>query len=309
VAWVLRGLNGIENASLFATSLVVGQVALVAFVGYVAFLMLRGKPVRAAQLVPVGMMALPIAGGLIVSVNRLPAAAVSERFLSWSTPFWAGAVCALLRSWGRSTAAGWCALLFVVALSTAMLPALDTAWRRQRHSAYRLDVESAMHQTDVRWDGFGRIMVKPGQVYPVVARMRQDRRGVFADRRAALWGMPLKDHFALAPAAQCNASLSQPRQVPSGDTSAAMLLGYVWGGEDRRPEFAVFADRDGVLCGLGAVALDPLRKPAPNLPIGVPAREWSGFLNPLGHPPPYEIFLVLPGEREVCRVATWSGRF
>jgi hypothetical protein len=308
VAHVNRALDDEANRNLLADSTVVGKVAVVTFLALFVYSILRRATCRAEQIVPIGMMALTVAGGLLVSLNRLPfpSTAVSERFLSWATPFWVGAVCVLVRFCSRSNGAGWFALLLVVLLSSAMFASLDTFRREQDHTAFRLDMEAAMHQVDVRWDGFGRMFTDVEQVYSVVDRMRRDRRGFLADRRAALVGEPFNRHFDVAPAAACDARLVRGQWLKARNTKAAMLYGYV-GKRDRPLAFALFTDGLGVICGLGAVE----RRPAPKAVAGnrpePAATVWTGFLNARSHPAPYGVFLVLAGEREACRIATWGG--
>jgi hypothetical protein len=284
-----------------------GTIGLVGFAVYVAWVCARRA--RPGELLPIGLMAFSVTGSVVVTVNRLgfPMAAVSERFLTWTTLFWAGAACALVRplrgaAWGR-----WLALALAVLLSGLMVPGLTEARRRQQKTQFKLEREAAMHIAGVRWDGWSRIMTDPALVYPVVERLRRNRRNFFAAGRGDLLGAALAERYAVAPAGRCEVSLERWQHLGARDGLAFMLGGHVWDRERGRPPlFVLVTDAEQVIRGLGAVDTEHDRKRAEARGTDDRAAEWTAFVARRDYPVPYGVFAVLEGEREVCRLGVWG---
>jgi hypothetical protein len=302
-AHVAGTLGGFEKQQYFAIGSVGGAVGLAIFVVYVAYVWRRRPRLGGVEVLCAGLMAFTLAGGVLVALNRFmfPASAVSDRFLTWTTLFWMGALGAIVRlardrAWGAGFAF---AVLSLVSL--AMLPALGKLRAGQEGLRQKFARESAMHLSRVRWDQLAQVGIKrdPDAVYRVVERMRRDRHTFFSDGRGDLVGTPLARHYALAADGRCSGTITSLKPVEARDGPAAMLTGTIrGGGAQAAPTFVLLADSSGVIRGLGEI--DSRRSASEGA-------SWVGFIGGFDAAASYTAYGAVAGERAVCSGPVWNG--
>jgi hypothetical protein len=259
----------------------------------------------AVETLCVGLMAFTVAGGMLVAANRFmfPANAVSDRFLTWTTLFWIGALCAIVhlgreRPWG-----GWFAIALLGLVAACMVASLQQARRLQFNVRQNLARDAAMHLSGVRWDHLARVGIKkdPETVYRVAGRLRRERRSFFADGRGALSGMPLRERFAATVEDGCAGAVERLEEVDARDGPAAMVSGRLRPSAGAGvPSYLVIADSAAIIRGVGAIR--PLPDDVRSEGVG-----WIGFVDGFDASEPYTAYGVLGDGRSVCTAATWSG--
>jgi hypothetical protein len=310
LAHAAGGLRWLAPPESFDFARLAGTLGMGGFLAYAAWLLFRRSRAGSAELLFAGLMAFSATGGVILMLNRfaLPDTVVAERFLTWSSLFWMGGVSAagnLLRqrSWGPVLVAP-----LLAALSLSLVPSLLGARLQQDENRYQQQTAAAMHLSGVRWDTLGKVgMARQVTVYPVVERLKRDRRSFFADGRDRLLGAPLAERLRPAPAGSCSGSVEQGRRIDALDRPAALLSGRVSRGPRDRPlSFVVLSDRAGIIRGFGAIGTPARTEPSPQARAAAPpTAPWSGFVNGVRRSDRYTAWGVLEGDEGACPLGSW----
>jgi hypothetical protein len=305
VAPMLRGSPAVTSG----VGAVCGGVGLVGLAAYAVWLVVRRAAPSRVDVVALGLMTFGAVAGLLVALNRLGWGMMGqERFATWSTLFWIGAVWAIAtvvpsRPAHRLVFAG---ALALVAL--AATPSLDRARFQHRVRAQRLALEADMLVLDIRRDGevrYAALDARPDLIYRVTDRLRRDRRSIFATPAAALAGTRLDDHVVGAPAERCRGTIATLALLATRGMPAAKLSGYAWDDAGHAPpSFIVVTDRGGHVRGLGSMQLS----------LGASGSEgWEGgaaWTAYVPEPRPDDVYVVhgvLEGARAACRVGVTPG--
>ena len=310
VGWVAHGLGVSNGDTVFNLSTAAGAVGLVVFVTLGARRWAHPEWCRSRDLVAIGFMAFPIAGGLMVALNRLGFGVqmlTQLRFVTWSTLFWIGAALAI-PSLASNTRRRVQAVVVIAAalLSFSMIPGLVSARSTHATLQRRLAATANAHLLGIQSDKHARGILKPRpeQVNRVVARLRKDRRSFFSDSRAELPGTRMLDRLGLAKGARCNGAIGGLRPVPTRSQPAAAIRGSGWNENTSDvPSFVVIVDPDGIIAGLGAFAVAPRERSGRPPKDGFSPYAWRGYVADFDPSKQYVAYGVLSGGRTVCRLA------
>lgn len=306
--WVTDGLVSIPNKRRFSVGLGAGAIELLALVVYTLILLRRRSRPAAGELFSLGLMVFPVAGGFLVAVNRVwsPDSAVDERFVTWTTLFWLGAASAVSTMMSQKGRRGALGIGLIWMLSLSMIPALNAARAAQARTRSLLAMRSVMQLAGVQWDQLAgaNFILSPDYVYRVSARLRRDRRSVFADPRADLPGAALDTRFVHAPDTRCSGVIRVFREIPTRGEPGAQVFGGAWDvSENKAPASIVLTDSAGVIRGLGIFS--PYAGPGPK--EAATGSLWVGFVAGFDRSGPYTAYGVLDDGRTVCRLASWSA--
>lgn len=263
---------------------------------------LRPAPSAAIDALSVGLMAFGLAAALLVAFARAaivgPAAVVQPRFVTWSTLFWIGAVCALA-SRSAERAGGplvWLAVLGFPLVSVAMLPALREAREfhaTTRSQASRLTLSLLL---GVRYDELARnvALEDADLVYRVASRLEAEGRWPFRGPLVGLRGTALGEHFKTADA--CPGAVDRVRAIgPIGSAAVSGWIARPQAGDSLR--FVVLTDPAGIIRGVADPSSVP---PRYREALGERRIGWTGFLSDYDRTQRYAAYAVLGDARSAC---------
>jgi hypothetical protein len=284
-----------------------GVAGLAGLVLYGLWVHWRRERMTPAAVFALGLMIFAPVAGVLVALNRLPwGMAGQERFVTWSTLFWIGALWALASVLPRRAAPHGVAAV-IAGLALAAVPALRVARIQQAARADMLRWQGASLVLDIRSDSLVRYSLgnpRPDMIDRVTDRLRRDRRSIFGDPLAALPGARLDEHFVSVADGRCRGAVYALSRLTTRAVPAASLSGFAWDqADDERPSFLVVTDRADRIRGLGTF-IGRILPP----PDGWDRRaHWMGFVADPKAGEHYGVYGVLADGRSVCRVAHVSG--
>ncbi len=310
IGWIAQGLGVSDTDTVFNLSAAAGAIGLLVFAALASLSWARPKRPRSRDLIAMGLMAFPIAGGAMAVLNRVGFGAqmlTELRFVTWSTLFWMGAALAIPSLASNIRRRSQAVVVVATALlSFSMIPGLISA--RSAHATFqrRLTATANAHLLGIQTDRQARNFVqpRPDQVNRVVARLRRDRRSFFADPRAELPGTRMLDRLELSTGADCNGAIRGLRPIPTQGQPAASIGG--WGSNQNPsdvPSFVVIADPDGIVAGLGAFNLAARERAGRPSKDEFKSYSWRGYIADFDPSKRYVVYGVLSEGRTVCRLA------
>jgi len=287
-------------------STVAGVVGTFLFLALVRARRQQSRSLSAPEMLGFGLMAFTLAAACLVGLARAGFrwdVGIRPRFVSTSSLFWIGLVCAGIRE--RSGPAPALAL-FAVAL--AMLPAYRLVVAQRASLRDVLALNATWYLLGIRSDAEIRrtLYVKsPEQVYRVLDRLRHDGRSIFAEPRAATVARPLADVFEIS-LVPCPGSARVVALQTEG-ILGGRVTGHVASRAVAPSSGIAITDASGIVRGLGVL----MRFEAPVDAIGRRvdgATAWRGVIADWRPSAPYRAYAVDYDARTACLVTALLDR-